>query len=125
MVKHRIPGTGGTGAIDRTVLGEWLDEDDAAIDALLVVFRDSAQAEFTRLRQALDRADLAEFAQTAHRLRGGALAMGAPGLARAATVAEEAGKARNAEACAASMADLEAQMDRMAADVSRERPSDR
>jgi HPt (histidine-containing phosphotransfer) domain-containing protein len=74
----------GAPAIDRSVLGEWLADDDAAIDELLAVFRDSIRAEQTRMSEVLALGDLAEFANAAHRLRGAALSMGARMLAETA-----------------------------------------
>ena len=113
----RDPDRTGGGAIDRSVLGEWLAGDDAAIDAMLAIFRESAQSEMAKLRDARTRGDVAEFIRTAHRLRGGALSMGARDLARALTALENAGKARNSVACGEEMAEVEARMDLMTASV--------
>lgn len=113
---HLIRATGPS-AIDRSVLGEWLPGDPGAIDALLVVYRDSAQADIAILRECLGRGDLATLVRTAHKLRGGALAMGAPGLAKAASAMEAAGREGDSAACGSIMADVEEHMARMAAEV--------
>jgi HPt (histidine-containing phosphotransfer) domain-containing protein len=74
-------GTSGTPAIDRAVLGEWLDGDNAAIDGLLGVFLDSICVEAAHMRNLLALDELDQFAGAAHRLRGAALSMGARTLA--------------------------------------------
>ena len=102
-------------AVDRSVLRAWVAGDEAAIDEFLLIFRDSARLEMTRLRDALIEGDLIGFLKAAHRLRGGALSMGARDLAMAAGVVEAAAKAGDSESCEDGMAKLAVQMDRMAA----------
>lgn len=104
-------------AIDRSVLGEWLADDDTAIDSLLVIFRDSAHAEYARLLDALSASDLDEYARAAHRLRGTAVSMGAPGLAAAAAAIDDAAKRRDSDACMNAMPDLAWQIRLVAAEV--------
>ena len=113
------PGRGNSGAqaIDRSVLGEWLAGDDVAINELLAVFRDSIRAEQAKLLDTLAAGDLAEFASAAHRLRGAALSMGARALAEVAGELYAAARAGDASGCAGGMAELEAQVERMAAEV--------
>jgi HPt (histidine-containing phosphotransfer) domain-containing protein len=100
-------GTEGSPAIDRSVLGEWLAGDDAAIDELLTVFRDSALTEQGKMSEALALGDLDEYANAAHRLRGAALAMGARMLAELAGTLYAAARTKDATACAGGMALLE------------------
>jgi HPt (histidine-containing phosphotransfer) domain-containing protein len=107
----------GAPAIDRSVLGEWLADDDAAIDALLVVFRDSIRAEQAKLRDTLATGDLTEYASAAHRLRGAALSMGARALAETAAVLYAAARASDAAACDRAMATLADQVNLMVAEV--------
>jgi two-component system sensor histidine kinase/response regulator len=109
--------SGGTRAIDRSVLGEWLAGDDHAINAMLVIFRDSALAEHLQMRDALVRNDLSELVMAAHRLRGGALSMGARTLAQAAAKVETAARNRDAALCAGGMPEVEVQLDLMVAEV--------
>jgi HPt (histidine-containing phosphotransfer) domain-containing protein len=104
-------------AIDRSVLGEWLAGDEAAIDELLVVFRDSVRAEQARLTETLAAGDLEEYAQAAHRLKGAAASMGARMLANAAGVLYTAARNQNWDVCAAGMEVLETQVGLMAAEV--------
>ncbi len=58
-----------TPAIDRSVLAEWLADDDAAINELLAVFRDSVCAELIHMRDLLSKGLLEDYANAAHRLR--------------------------------------------------------
>jgi HPt (histidine-containing phosphotransfer) domain-containing protein len=110
-------GMPGTDAIDRSVLGEWLDGDDAAIDALLAVFRDSISAEAVQLHELLALGDLEEFASAAHRLRGAALSMGARALADFAGLLFTAARAKDRNACVNGMPVLETHICLMNAEV--------
>jgi HPt (histidine-containing phosphotransfer) domain-containing protein len=103
--------------IDRSVLGEWLGDDDAGIDALLAVFRDSICVEHERLRDILARGDLIDFARTAHRMRGAALAMGARGLAEVAATLNAAAQKNDDASCRAGMAALDTHVHLMVAEV--------
>ena len=107
----------GSPAIDRTVLGEWLDGDDAAINGLLALFCDSICAEAVRLRELLEADELNEFAGAAHRLRGAALSMGARALADLAGVLFTAALAKDRNACIHGMSALATQVQLVAAEV--------
>jgi HPt (histidine-containing phosphotransfer) domain-containing protein len=107
----------GAPAIDRSVLGEWLADDDAAIDELLAVFRDSIRAEQVRMSEVLALGDLAEFANAAHRLRGAALSMGARMLAETAGDLYAAARADDTAACGGGMAILVTRVQLMVAEV--------
>ncbi len=113
------PGSGARGdpAIDRSILGEWLAGDDAAINELLAVFRDSIRDEQVLMRAALAAGDLTEFANACHRLRGAALSMGARALADVSGVLYSAAKAGDAGACATGMASLQTHIDLVVAEV--------
>ena len=111
------PTAHGRTAIDRSVLGEWLADDDTAINELLAVFRDSVCAEQIRLVEALSAGDLDEFANTAHRLRGAAMSMGALALANAAGSLYTAARTRDEAACIGGMPVLEAQIGLMVAEI--------
>lgn len=89
------------------VLGEWLDGDDAAINELLAVFRDSVFAEQAKMRDALVPGGLPEYASAAHRLRGAALSMGARALAEVAGTLSAAAIAQNDDACRVGLSLLE------------------
>jgi HPt (histidine-containing phosphotransfer) domain-containing protein len=110
-------GTPGKPAIDRSVLGEWLAGDNAAIDELLAVFRDSIFTEQLRLREVLALGDFEEYASAAHRLRGAALSMGAKALAEVAGTLYTAARAKDATACAAGMPVLDSHVRLMAVEI--------
>jgi len=109
---HGIP------AIDRSVLGEWLAGDEAAIDELLAVFRDSVYAEQERMRDALAHGGLDEYADAAHRLRGAALSMGARALAKIAGTLNAAAHALDGTACIDGLSVLETHIRLVAAEIS-------
>ncbi len=113
------PSTGGSAmpVIDRTVLGEWLGNDDDGINALLAVFRDSVCAEQIRLGAVLADGDLGEFAKTAHRLRGAALAMGASSLADIAGTLNDAANGQDSATCWLGMTALDLQIRLMVAEI--------
>ena len=104
-------------AVDRAILGEWLGNDEAAIDALLVIFRDSVLTDRARLESALTRGDLKEYAKTAHRLRGAALSMGAHALATICAALDHAARIPDEVSCRAGMGELNRQVTRMIAEV--------
>ena len=104
-------------AIDRSVLGEWLAGDDAVIDEMLAVFRDSVIAEHGRMRDAVARDDLNDYASAAHRLRGAAQSMGARGLAEVAGILNAAAHARNGTACRDGLSVLETHICLVAAEI--------
>lgn len=94
-------------AIDRSVLGEWVDGDDGAIDAMLVIFSESVCLEQNRMRAALEDNDLEQHARCAHRLRGAAMAMGAHALAGTSSILEKAARAGELSRCVTTMRELE------------------
>lgn len=116
------PGSSGRGlsaipAIDRSVLGEWLADDDAAIDEFLAVFRDSICAELVKMRELLAVGRLDEYAGAAHRLRGAALSMGARALAEFVGLLFTAARAEDGTACANGMTILETHVQLVVAEV--------
>jgi CheY-like chemotaxis protein len=87
-----------TAAIDRNVLGAWLDE-GAAIDTLLVKFRETMVEAELEIDTSSRTGDLAKLAAAAHRLKGAAQAVGAAGVGAAAAALEQAGKAGDRTRC--------------------------
>jgi HPt (histidine-containing phosphotransfer) domain-containing protein len=85
--------------IDRAVLGEWLEGDDNAINALLVLFYESICAEVRCMRDLLAQEELVQFASAAHRMRGAAVSMGARALADVAGLLFTAALAKDRRAC--------------------------
>ena len=107
----------GAPAIDRSVLGEWLADDDAAIDELLAVFRDSIRAEVAKMHELLADGRLDGYADAAHRLRGAALSMGARALAEFVGLLFTAARAQDTTACVNGMPILETHVRLVAAEV--------
>jgi HPt (histidine-containing phosphotransfer) domain-containing protein len=109
--------TSGSPAIDRTVLGHWLDGDDAAINALLGIFYESICADAVRMRDLLALDEPEQFAGAAHRLRGAALSMGARALADVAGLLFAAAQAKDRNACVNGMPVLETHVQLVADEV--------
>lgn len=110
-------GAGSGPAVDRSVLGEWLADDEDAINELLGVFRDSVRAELARMNAAITAGDLDEFAEAGHRMRGAALAMGAHALGEAVSALYATAKAQDRTACENGMPSLRAHVEQVIAEV--------
>jgi signal transduction histidine kinase/CheY-like chemotaxis protein len=102
--------TGGDAAMERTVLAEFLrsSRDDAA-----------------ELHAALASRDIARATRIAHRLKGAAASVGAHGLRRTCDEIESAGRAAEVAAASQAMPALDAELDRIHAQVGPDRPASR
>jgi signal transduction histidine kinase/DNA-binding response OmpR family regulator len=94
---HRKPAP--PSLVDRTVLAEWLGDDQAAIDASLTRFLESAKVSEREIEAALEGADMAGVEVVAHRMMGAALTLGMRGLGEAAGTIEVAARDGDRSAC--------------------------
>jgi CheY-like chemotaxis protein len=107
----------GTGAFDRDMLRNWLGADPAAMRSLLAEFMQGAREHAHEIKAALDAADMATVTTTAHKLKGGALSVGAKALGKVAAALEEAARPGDCAACRDVLAALERELERAAEDI--------
>jgi CheY-like chemotaxis protein/HPt (histidine-containing phosphotransfer) domain-containing protein len=100
-------------AIDPSVLDPWVENDDAARRSILRRFSETVSASSHDIEQAMACGDLATLQSAAHRLRSGALAVGARLLSNSAAALETAAKARDRVACEGEFGHLVVEMDRV------------
>ena len=105
--------------IDRSVLGEWVDGDEDAINAMLAIFSESVRVEQGGMRGALEQNDIDHYRRCAHRLRGAAMAMGAGPLAGKAAALETAARAGDFALCVSGMGELDGLVHQVVNETSR------
>jgi signal transduction histidine kinase/CheY-like chemotaxis protein/HPt (histidine-containing phosphotransfer) domain-containing protein len=100
-------------AIDPSVLDPWVENDDAARRSILRRFGETVSASSHDIEQAMACGDLATLQSAAHRLRSGALAVGARLLSNSAAALETAAKTGDRVACEGEFGHLVVEMDRV------------
>jgi signal transduction histidine kinase/DNA-binding response OmpR family regulator len=105
--------TNDTPAIDPSVLDPWVENDDAARRSILRRFSETVSASSHDIEQAMACGDLATLQSAAHRLRSGALAVGARVLSSTAAALETAAKIGDRVACEGEFGQLVVEMDRV------------
>jgi signal transduction histidine kinase/CheY-like chemotaxis protein/HPt (histidine-containing phosphotransfer) domain-containing protein len=100
-------------AIDRSVLDAWLGDDAGAIASLLRKFASTAGETENEISSAVRSGNLAAASAAAHKLNGAARAVGAIGVAEAATAIEQAGKAGDRVRCNDALGPLASELRRV------------
>jgi signal transduction histidine kinase/CheY-like chemotaxis protein/HPt (histidine-containing phosphotransfer) domain-containing protein len=104
-------------AIDRGMLRTWLGDDMATMRSLLDEFLANAQDSAREIEAGLAESDTAVVAAAAHKLKGGALSVGAHALVRVAARLESAARRGDGTACQDMLGPLASELERAANDI--------
>ena len=109
-------------AIDPTVLDPWVENDGSARRNILLKFSETVSSSSQDIEKAIATGDLATLRSAAHRLRSGALAVGARTLSESAAALESAAKTGDRPACEGQLGQLVAEMDRVRTQIDAQAP---
>jgi HPt (histidine-containing phosphotransfer) domain-containing protein len=99
------------------MLRSWLGNDEATVRSVLVEFLHNARENVQDIKAALAARDMPTVATAAHKLRGGALSVGAHALQRLAATLEAAARPGDRAACEAVLAPLDRELERAEQDI--------
>lgn len=113
-----------SGALDRDAVARLRDlardVDPALFTEILTTFRDDVQKYFSAIQQALSANDSGAVERGAHAMKGASLNTGALALGDLSARMEEAAKARNATVVGALLLEVQAEINRVNADIALE-----
>jgi signal transduction histidine kinase/DNA-binding response OmpR family regulator len=104
-------------AVDRAMLRSWLGNDEAMLRSVLIEFLANARENAQEIETALASRDMTAVASAAHKLKGGALSVGAHALQHLAATLEGAARPGDAEKCQEILAPLVRELQRAAEDI--------
>ena len=104
-------------AVDRTMLRTWLGDDEATLRSVLAEFLANARENVCDIETALAARDMAAVASAAHKLKGGALSVGARALQEVAATLEAAARPGDPVTCQQMLAPLAREISRAAEDI--------
>jgi CheY-like chemotaxis protein len=103
--------------IDPAMLRTWLGEDTARMRSLLEEFLAAALVQAHEIELALAASDMAAVSTSAHKLKGGALSVGAHALGQLAAAIEQAARPGDSEACREMLVPLTRELQRAATEI--------
>jgi signal transduction histidine kinase/HPt (histidine-containing phosphotransfer) domain-containing protein/ActR/RegA family two-component response regulator len=106
-----------TPSVDRGLLRNWLGDDEAAVRSLLAEFLANARDNARDVETALSEGDMSALTFAVHKLKGGALSIGAHELQRLAAALEVAARRGDDAACRHMLGTLAHALERTAADI--------
>jgi signal transduction histidine kinase/CheY-like chemotaxis protein/HPt (histidine-containing phosphotransfer) domain-containing protein len=104
-------------AVDRAMLRSWLGDDETMLRSLLAEFLDNARENAQDIRAALVAQDMSALLAAAHKLKGGAMSVGAHGLQHLAARLEAAARPGDCAACEQILAPLARELERVGEDI--------
>jgi signal transduction histidine kinase/HPt (histidine-containing phosphotransfer) domain-containing protein len=103
--------------VDRSMLRSWLGNDEAMLRSVLAEFLANARENVRDIRTALAARDLSALLSAAHKLKGGAMSVGARGLQQLAARLEAAARPGDWSACEDILVPLARELERVGEDI--------